>query len=411
MGNITFLGVEGSGKTVLTMALVNAFKAHLDDGWFLRPETQGAFRFLEMVPKAVSGDSLPHQTVALRHLAWSVTKNSEPQRTFDVLDYPGEAYRYAFLDAKDALESPEDFQEHVEAHREDIDALLHHLMESDQVFVLFNPEDGKDLSQNSRNLDAVWVTNACLNWLHRLEPRPRITLLLTQIDRYVDLETHEFNPGAYVAHHLPLIAQNFPELDVAAVAALGPTEAHFGIDGILLRCLIDVPAVQLPLARVERLHASLEQQWERWLGTFKAEDLRTLGGMLPDYAAAVAALKRAWFYPVDDLAEQGQAPFHSHQALDELTELGTFIQRRLGNLSEVSAKDRLRRLSTVSGRLQDVGLFCMEGEAWRQETIQALRVAIESCQNQISVQAGLWWALGALGVGLLLAYLIVLSAA
>ena len=47
MGNITFFGVEGSGKTVLTMALVNLFKAHEAEGWFLRPETRSACRFVE----------------------------------------------------------------------------------------------------------------------------------------------------------------------------------------------------------------------------------------------------------------------------------------------------------------------------------------------------------------------------
>ena len=50
MGNITFLGVEGSGKTVLTMALVNLFKAHEAEGWFLRPETRLVFCFVEQVP-------------------------------------------------------------------------------------------------------------------------------------------------------------------------------------------------------------------------------------------------------------------------------------------------------------------------------------------------------------------------
>ena len=54
MGNITFLGVEGSGKTVLTMALVNLFKAHAQERWFLRPETRSAFRFVEQEPLRLS---------------------------------------------------------------------------------------------------------------------------------------------------------------------------------------------------------------------------------------------------------------------------------------------------------------------------------------------------------------------
>ena len=209
MGNITFWGVEGSGKTVLTMALVNAFKAHEHEGWFLRPETRGAFRFLEQVPSELKEGTLPHQTTALRQLAWSVVKDGEHQQTLDILDYPGEVYRLAFLNAEDEND-PDEFRARVQAHQEEIKGLLGHLILSEHIFVLFNLSDAKDLGSNAKNLDAVWVTNACLDYLHRLPHKPRITLLLTQIDRCVDLEQYEFDPKVYVSHHLPLIAHNFP---------------------------------------------------------------------------------------------------------------------------------------------------------------------------------------------------------
>ena len=74
--------------------------------------------------------------------------------------------------------------------------------------------------------------------------KPRVTLLLTQIDKYVDLEQYEFDPKVYVSHHLPLIAHNFPNLDVYAVAALGAADSTFGINSILVRCLFSTPFVQ-----------------------------------------------------------------------------------------------------------------------------------------------------------------------
>ena len=260
MGNITFLGVEGSGKTVLTMALVNAFKAHEDEGWFLRPETRGAFRFLEQVPSELKEGTLPHQTTSLRHLAWSVVKDGEHQQTLDILDYPGEVYRLAFLNAEDEAD-PEEFRARVQAHQAEIKALLGHLIHSEHIFVLFNLADSSDLAGNAKNLDAVWVTNACLDYLHRLPHKPRITLLLTQIDKYVDLEQYELDPKVYYTRHLSLIAHNFPQLDVCAVAALGAADATFGIDSILIRSLFKTPKVQSVLREVRETRRA----WQKLL--------------------------------------------------------------------------------------------------------------------------------------------------
>ena len=257
MGNITFLGVEGSGKTVLTMALVNAFKAHEHEGWFLRPETRGAFRFLEQVPSELKEGTLPHQTTALRQLAWSVVKDGEHQQTLDILDYPGEVYRLAFLNAEDEND-PEEFRARVQAHQEEIRGLLGHLIQSEHIFVLFNLSDAKDLSSNAKNLDAVWVTNACLDYLHRLPHKPRVTLLLTQIDKYVDLEQYEFDPKIYFNHHLSLLAHNFPNLDICAVAALGAADSTHGIDSILVRSLFNTPAVQGAITQVQECRRKLK---------------------------------------------------------------------------------------------------------------------------------------------------------
>ncbi|MGN0886549.1 MAG: hypothetical protein ACI4RT_06085 [Candidatus Spyradenecus sp.] len=243
MGNITFLGVEGSGKSVLMMALINLFKAHAQEGWFLRPETRSAFRFVEQVPTVLEPGALPHQTTELRHLAMSVVKDGEVQRVFDILDYPGEIYRLAFLDAKDDPD-PATFQARVAANREEIRALLRHLQGSDRVYVLFNLADAQDLTHNIQNLDAVWVTNACLDYLHRLPSHPEIALLLTQIDLYGNLNNPNLNPRRIAQQALPLITRNFPNLAIQAVSALGPASGPFGVDNILANCLKDTPAVR-----------------------------------------------------------------------------------------------------------------------------------------------------------------------
>ena len=50
MGKVVFLGVEGSGKTTLAMALTKAFARHADEGWYLRPEGRGAYNFATIAP-------------------------------------------------------------------------------------------------------------------------------------------------------------------------------------------------------------------------------------------------------------------------------------------------------------------------------------------------------------------------
>lgn len=236
MGNVTFLGVEGSGKTVLTMALVNYFQVHEAEGWFLRPETRTAFRFLAQMPPVLDFDNLPHQTTKLKRLTWTMLYGERTIRSLSMLDYPGEVYRLAFLDAEDE-EDPDHFQARVEANREDIEGLLEHLVRSDQVFVLFNSEDCAALAENKQNQDAVWVTNACLAYLNKLPVRPKITFLFTQIDRYVDLAQADFNAQTYLREKLPLIARNFPTLEVSAVSARAPEDPNFGLGALLKRFL------------------------------------------------------------------------------------------------------------------------------------------------------------------------------
>ena len=93
------------------------------------------------------------------------------------------------------------------------------------------------LAENKQNQDAVWVTNACLAYLHKLPVRPKITFLFTQIDRYIDLAQADFTAQTYLREKLPLIARNFPTLDVGAVSARAPEDPNFGLGALLKRFL------------------------------------------------------------------------------------------------------------------------------------------------------------------------------
>lgn len=376
MKNVTFLGVEGSGKTVLTTALVNVFKAHENEGWYLRPDSRESFRFLEQAPKALEGENLPHQTTALKRLAWSAQLDGQTVRTFDVLDYPGEIYRLAFLEPKDDPD-PSTFTQRVESNKEDIDAVLAHLLESDQVFVLFNLADAQDISKNSANLDAVWVTNACLDYLHRLPNKPTITLLLTQIDRYADISKYELDPDVYVAHHLPLIHRNFPDLDVLAVSALGPADATYGVDSIILRCLFESPAIQ---SVVGELRAVSNQAYS-WLDN---TDLRTVTSVGVSYISDLIskcrnfAAQLPWFIPMKQLQDNGFI-VDANEISDELTLLQLLKKFDM----TLSPELRLDGISRTIEQLQSFQVSSLTGQKYRNKFIDSLKSLHMECADQI----------------------------
>lgn len=375
MKNVVFLGVEGAGKTVLTYALVNAFRAHANDGWYLRPDTRESFRFLSQFPEDLTFENLPHQTTALKHLAWSVQLNERTQRMLDVLDYPGEIYRLAFLNAKDDTD-PVSFAQRVDANREDIDALFAHLADAGQVFVLFNLSDAEEIEKNSANLDAVWITNACLDYLHRLPQKPVITLLLTQIDRYVDLSKEETDLTGLVARHLPLVHHNFPDLDVIGVSVLGmPGRATFGVDGILLRCLYECEAVSSVVNELKKQSQSIDE-------TLKG---RTKG-LSRDYSSCIPAmlsrceslaLKLPWFVSREQLHECGLHIDHN-----ENREIGLLVNARRDLLESENQDSHMTAVESVRNLLRRSVPTTKAGTSLRADFLKELDAELLKCQRE-----------------------------
>ena len=239
MSKTVFLGVEGSGKTSLTVALAQAFENHKEEGWYLKPLSRDSFRFLKTLPDILDGN-FPSQTADLRELRWQAEYEGNDLGEIAILDYPGEIYRLAFLDANDERD-PEAFRQKVAANRPEINALLHAIKEANDVFVLFNLSDGMDLRGNPRNLDAVWVTNECLKLLKRLESKPRIRLIFTQADRYRDagLDLATFSPKS-----IDLIGHDHSDVTWSLVSVIDKSESEYGIDGIV-QLLITEPLQKL----------------------------------------------------------------------------------------------------------------------------------------------------------------------
>ena len=366
MGNITFLGVEGSGKSVLTMALVKTFKAHERTGWSLRPETREAFRFLTLLPEQLEGESLPHQTTSLRRLAWSACYGGKPQRTCDILDYPGEIYRLAFLDEMDN-QDPVSFSERIAANQEELDAFLGHLTQSDQVFVLFNLADAENLETTPSNLDAVWVTNACLDFLFRLHTHPKVTLLLTQIDRYISPDTVELDPRAFVAQHLPLIAGNYPNLDVIAVSAIGTADTTIGMDNLMLRCLVDTPVVQQAIAACRQTRQTFVSRVRLFCQELRQSDFNVLKETLRACRAATETLRLHWFLEASGESDDGIATTD-----DECNFAETLCKTLRPTIAEVRKPQILPAIDKTVEALKALTAPTSRAAGWKQEAITKL---------------------------------------
>jgi adenylate kinase family enzyme len=209
MGKVVFLGVEGSGKTTLAMALTKAFARHADEGWYLRPEGRGAYNFATIAPGDFATDGFPAQTSAAREMTWKISRDDVDKGGIQILDYPGEIYRLAFLTAEDEAD-PDAFRARAEANAEELNVLNRAIEEAESLYVLFNLQDALDLRGDDANRSAVWVTNECLKRLKALPAKPRVTLVFTQVDRYQteDDFLHSFTPA-----ELDLIGHDHPDVD------------------------------------------------------------------------------------------------------------------------------------------------------------------------------------------------------
>ena len=231
MGRVVFLGVEGSGKTTLAMALAKAFARHADEGWYLRPEGRGAYNFATVAPDDFSVDGFPAQTSSAREMTWTISRDGKDMGGIRILDYPGEIYRLAFLNAEDEVD-PEAFRARAEANAEELGVLNRAIEEAESLYVLFNLQDALDLRRDDSNRSAVWVTNECLKRLKALPSKPRVTLVFTQVDRYQteDDFLHSFTPA-----ELDLIGHDHPDVDWMMVSVLVPLDSEFGIDAFVRR--------------------------------------------------------------------------------------------------------------------------------------------------------------------------------
>jgi len=231
MGNVVFLGVEGSGKTTLAMALARAFARRAGEGWYLRPSDRGAYTFATLAPEDFALDGFPGQTSSVREMTWKIERDGAEAGGISILDYPGEIYRLAFL-SPEGESDPDAFRARVAANADELAALKGAIEAASDLYVLFNLQDALNLRGDDSNRSAVWVTNECLTRLKALPSKPHVTLVFTQVDRYQteDDFLHSFTPA-----ELDLIGHDHPDVDWMMVSVMVPPDSEFGIDAFVRR--------------------------------------------------------------------------------------------------------------------------------------------------------------------------------
>lgn len=331
-GKVVFLGVEGAGKSTLTAAIVTYFNEYESRGWTLRPENKEAFAFSVRVPKKFSEGNLPAQTATFKHLRWSICYNDEPQRTLEVLDYPGEIYRLAFLDpAEDS--NPSALQAKQKMHESEIREMMSFLKDAEQVYVLFNIDDSQNLDESNANIDAVWVTMSSIRILSSLKPGPEITLLITQADKLRSQGESIDDVEQIVNKHIPLISRRYKDLKKVLVSATEYNDEHIGILPLVSDLILNTNLYKIALPKMEKCLSDLKSGKDVLEEFNRLKEVAKVFDFCSDTAKAFVATKGNWA-----------------ESLQELNTCVEEVSLIIGRTR--SKKAQLRLLKEVKGRMR-----------------------------------------------------------
>ncbi len=214
MSNVLFLGFAHSGKTVLMGVLSRYFQTMGGGHFGLNPKNSAANRFMTVIPAMLAKGEWPAQTTQHSEVCkWDVLCEKQVVTSIEMADFPGEAYRALF----DTNMSPEE----VEAAKHTSSALFEVISRSDKIFLLVNLADIKELTTDVREADLPWILSESLEYLKNLPTNPKITILLSQADRYFKDPTTVDARKEFLKAHSLFQNRSFDTFDVVAVSAVG----------------------------------------------------------------------------------------------------------------------------------------------------------------------------------------------
>ncbi len=232
MKNISIVGVEGSGKTVMMAAIGEQWEKPDERGYFLSPENAPTYGFSKKVMGTMRQGRWPSATPidTMTALEWTLRyKKDNVQKTIanvSLMDFAGEIYRLAFVDNQ---RSGGEYKDKVTALRTYVD-------QADVLIVLVNLSDIIDGSMSDdRTLDAAWVTKSVLDYATSgdVEHRPQVAIVFSQADSYLHIIESLGGERNALDKYLPHVASLYDHLPIFTATAVD-------------RTIVDDEGVELP---------------------------------------------------------------------------------------------------------------------------------------------------------------------
>ncbi len=226
MSNISIVGVEGSGKTVLMSAICDKYSTADSSGVFMAPGNQDASKFRTINSNVLRTGRWPVATIVNKSLDWELyqeQRNDNPKiiGTLSFLDFAGELYRLIY---------GQHTKEKQEPYEDEIKQVTHHIKESDLLLVVINLTDLINGSAaNERTIETKWITysvikNAALyKYTGSNKSKKEIAIVFTQADLYRDVIAECGGEVGILRKFLPDVYNMYRVCPIFSVAAVNKT--------------------------------------------------------------------------------------------------------------------------------------------------------------------------------------------
>ena len=224
-----------------------------------------------------------------------------------------------------------------------------------------------------------------------------------RIDRYVSPDAPTLDPRTLVTRHLPLIAKNFPNLDILAISALGDADSTFGLDNLLARCLIDTPTVQQTLTAIKSTHALFGQELIAFCKHPGLEERDALDAALNHYKSNTKCLDAHWFLPRTMLEQSGKL-----LSAKDLEDFHT-LRKRLRLVGDaLPAGQYARSVEAMIGAIRMVHPQGAVGRQWQETLIAHLTELVADTRRGQAIDRQWMFAAWAVGAMTIIAWTFVL---
>ncbi len=226
---IAFIGMEGSGKTVLISVLAKKMSEIISQGYYLDPQNNRTFQYVENVWMTLQNGEWPPSTPPGERfkLDWKL-KQGENECDVRMIDAAGQDFRLLFTGEEVDIDENEMPAQLV--------SLANYCREADILLFTINIKDFVGESDSTRMTENQGAIKQALDFLKK--GNKRIALLFTQYDQYSSMIEKSGGLQEFCKQKLRYIYNayiNEGKTEIIGVAAVNETEMREMEDGTLQR--------------------------------------------------------------------------------------------------------------------------------------------------------------------------------